>query len=773
MSVDAIGALERGARKVPQRQTLALLVEALSLGAADRNRLETAAIRPPQPRRRGPRALRTHNLGSQPSALIGRSSDVAAIADLVERYRAVTIVGTGGVGKTRLALEIGTTVLDRYEGVWMIELSPLGTGASVAQEIASVLGIATRSDRPVRELIRTALAGKRVLLIVDNCEHVIDAAAGEIAALLAGCPQLTVLATSRESLRIDGEHVYPLLPLSVPEEDCGSVDAAREHGAVALFVERASARDPSFRLDEGNLAAIIEIARRLDGVPFAIELAAAKIAMMSARDLVRRLNERFRVLTDGSRNAVPRHRTLRALLDWSYALLAEPERTLLRRLSVFPATWTVDSCCAVCCFDAIPAEDVLTLLSSLVHKSLVFAERRDDEASFRLLESTRAYAYDRLVAAHEVEALAEAHARYVLEIARVAEGRSAEMPQGDWLDAMAREFENIRAAVHWCLDESHAIPIGAEIVSSLGFFWHSRRYREGARWLDLAVTHAGELDAALAGRVLVESVRTNPFTARTLESAERGVEMYRRAGDGSGLRLALEYLARTLINHGRSHDARAYVEEAIAIARDSNDRAALGRTLALAGFVSLYDGDYPGARSFFEEAHTIAASEHRDRDLALIARGCAELALAEEDADEALTRAFAALDLFDRLGDVRAGAWQRCQVAHALMLADRSREALWYAENALRTLREAQLPLTLVEALFVAAAILVRIGYLDAGAACLRHAQRRRIALAPFRVSPLIGRLIVDAEARIDTERVGGSGEVADDDAVIALLMRR
>ncbi|HTJ27750.1 MAG TPA: helix-turn-helix domain-containing protein [Candidatus Limnocylindria bacterium] len=767
MSVDAIGALERGVRHSPQRQTLALLVEALALEGDDRTRLERAAQREPSPRRRA-RVVAGHVLSDRPDELIGRADDLAALAASLAQRRAITIVGTGGVGKTRLARSLAVVTRERFaDGIWLVELGPLGAAASVGQEIASVLGVETHSTRSLDELLAAALRDKQLLLVLDDCEHVIDDVADTTCMLLARCARLTVLATSREALRIDGEFVYPLLPLS-------AADAAQ------LFAERAAARDPAFRLDAANAPLVDELCRRLDGVPFAIELAAAKVPMMPLRELARRLDERFGLLTDGKRNVAPRHRTLRALVDWSYALLSEPERAFLRRLAVFPAQWTIDGCRAVCCAAPLRASDALPLLSSLTTKSLVVAERRGEESAFRLLDSTRAYARERLAEDGELPALRQAHAEFVRELARRAERDLPRTPEAAWLDAVGCEFENVRAALQWALDEANAPALGAQIVAALGFFWHSRRYRDGAHWLALAVARADQLDPACAGHVLAESVRTNPFTEEAFALASRAVAAYRRCGDARGLLLALEYHGQSLINAGRYADAAEPLGEALALARTAGEQDRVGRLFALTGFAQLYGGDAAAARAAFDAAYAAATRAGRDRDVALSLRGRAELELALTQPREALEDALRALDLFEDLGDERAGAWQRYQVAHALLLDGRAAEALSYAASAIETLHDAQIPLTYVEALDVAAAILVRLGDPCGAVVVGALARRRRAELASFRISPLVERLAQDARAVVERElapsdraRMEELGERIDDRDAIAMLARR
>jgi predicted ATPase/transcriptional regulator with XRE-family HTH domain len=770
ISAAAIGALERGVRHAPQRQTLALLVEALGLRGADRDRFCSAAVRPAQPRRRpahpeGGAAMPLH-VARPLTALVGRDDELAAIRTLVAHNRLVTITGSGGVGKTRIALELAITNEATYrDGAVFVDLAPLSSPAFVEHQIASVLEIEERSDRPLRELLVSALRSKHLLLVVDNCEHVIDEVAAILEALLHATSHLEVLATSREALRIEGERVYPLP--SLPAD-----------AATMLFIDRATACDPNFQLADGTLGVVEEICRRLDGIPFAIELAAAKVAMMSVRELSDRLRERFDLLTDGKRTALPRHQTLAALIGWSYLLLSPQERALLRRLSVFPSTWTLAACAAVY---GTSAEDVLPLLTSLVAKSLVVSERRfDDMARFRMHESTREYALRLLRDEGEIDEVRSAHAHYFGRLIEDAEQHLMALSQSDWLARVTRESDNGRAALEWALSEGHEPALGARIVTALGFFWYSRRYREGARWLELAVARIDELEPALAGRVLVEFVRTQPLTPRTLTLAELAVETYRRIGDPRGLCRALEYEGQSLINAGRFDDAEEALREALALGRSYQDRASLGRILALTGFVQVHRGHDDAARALFEEAATFATAAGQDRDLALVAQGQVELALAERDADGAVRRALATLDALERLEDARAAAWQRCQVARALLAADRASEAFPYACQAVRELRDALLPATFVEALLVAATVLVSLGERALATMTLGFCARQRLALFPFRIAPPIETIAKNAESQMrsalsadEFERHWACGERLDGDAIVEAIVRR
>jgi predicted ATPase/DNA-binding XRE family transcriptional regulator len=410
MSVVTVGALERGVRRAPYRDTVALLAEALGLGPEERAQLESAAARPQRPKPAAAdaasiaapvpeAAAQPNNLPLALTNFVGRETELAELEALLAGSRLVTIVGAGGIGKTRTALHVAAgSIGRRAEGVWLVELAPLADPSLVAGAIASALGVAEQSDRPVLDTLLQHLKHRRVVLVLDNCEHVIAEAARIAETILRACPGVRLLATSRETLRVAGEQAYRLPPLAVPPyQTVLAADAALRYGAVMLFADRAAARDATFRLSDESAPAVSEICRRLDGIALAIELAAARVTVLAPHQLAQKLDERFRVLTGGSRTALPRQQTMWALIDWSYDLLSEKERLLFRRLSVFTGGWTLEAASEVCADDvtendreALGPGDILDLLWALVDKSLVVAEPAGEEERYRLLESTRA-----------------------------------------------------------------------------------------------------------------------------------------------------------------------------------------------------------------------------------------------------------------------------------------------------------------------------------------------------------------------------------------------
>jgi predicted ATPase/class 3 adenylate cyclase len=524
-----------------------------------------------------------NNLPGQLSAFVGREPELAQVRSLVSSSRLITFTGAGGCGKTRLALQVAAELLGTVrDGVWFVGLAPLTETEAIPDAVAAVLGLAEqRGQRPVLDSLTDALREQDTLILLDNCEHVIDGAAKFCAELVRECPRLRILATSREPLGIDGEHVYRVPSLSLPRGEAEGVDDIAASDAVRLFVERAQVQDPGFVLDDASATLVASVCRRLDGIPLALELAAARLSSMSLQQVGDRLDQRFRLLTGGSRNAMPRQQTLQATVDWSFGLLTEPERNVLRRLSVFAGGFELEAAEAICAADSVDAFVVLDLISSLVSKSLVIAERAPESVRYRMLETIRQYAAQELLRScgeAEVVAARDQHAGYFLSVAEEAATALAGPGQGRWLRRLDTEWKNLCAAAGHLAAEGctgNVLRLGV----SLQRFAVSRGHCEALSWLQGALESAAPPEDYLLASALVaigwmsETLQRMDAVAHAVaqQCGERGLAIARELGDRRLEARALMVLAgQAYFQHERER-MRRLGEEGLAIAREIGD----------------------------------------------------------------------------------------------------------------------------------------------------------------------------------------------------------
>jgi predicted ATPase/class 3 adenylate cyclase len=461
-----------------------------------------------------------HNLPRQLTSFIGRDGEMAEIKQLLSKTALLTLTGAGGCGKTRLALQVAADVLEEFEeGVWLVELAALADSTLVPQTVAAALGVREEPGRPLTETLIDYLRPRQVLLLLDNCEHLLSASAQLADTSLRACPRLRVLVTSREGLGIAGETTYRVPSLSLPDlQHLPPVAALSQFEATRLFVDRAAAAVPSFTLNEQNAPSVAEVCYRLDGIPLAIELAAARVKALPVEQITRRLDDRFRLLTGGSRAALPRQQTLRATIDWSYDLLSEAERMLLRRLSVFAGGWTLEAAEAVGAGEGINDDEVQELLTTLVEKSLVLYEEQRGEARYRLLETVRQYSRERLLESGEMQVVCSRHASFYLNFAEQAEPELRRSDQVGWLNRLDVEHDNLRAALEWSLLGDNQGEVGLRLAGALWWFWLVRsHFTEGRNWLDAAVSRA--VDAPAPDQVKV--LNGAAYLARRVNSSEQ------------------------------------------------------------------------------------------------------------------------------------------------------------------------------------------------------------------------------------------------------------
>ena len=617
MSSDGVSALERGHRRTPQRETLALLAGALALDGEQREEFEAAAVRSGLSRHLGGASVTVGpwtdgGIASLPLALtsfVGRDRELVEIAALVHDHRMVTLTGAGGVGKTQTALHVATALWDGVDlAVAFIGLAATGNPSLVVAAIASTLGVQQVPNRPILETVLAFLKNKPLLLILDNCEHVITQAAVVANALLAGCPRLRILATSREPLRAAGEHSYRLPSLSIPTPEAANEIRATQatgYGVIVLFTDRAQAVDHRFTVTDENAPTVAEICRRLDGIPLAIELAAARVNQLTVKAIAEKLDDRFRLLTGGDRTALPRQQTMRATIDWSYDLLAAPEQRLFERLSVFAGGCTLAAATAVCRGEETAEADVFDLLLSLVDKSLMVVDLEQGEPRYRLLESFREYAREKLAARGDRDMVAQRHAIAYLELAAQLD-RAFYYEPDEILQARAREeLDNWRAALQWALDDHGDALLGQQLVGELCAMWRNVTPAEGGRWLDAALELVDERTppSVLARLSYTEATIAGALDKheRQLASSRRAVARYRVLGDSLGIALAQVHELAALKELHRYAEAESVLSEALPLARSVGNRWLIARMLRFSAIASLRYGDFVTARRIIAE----------------------------------------------------------------------------------------------------------------------------------------------------------------------------
>jgi predicted ATPase/DNA-binding winged helix-turn-helix (wHTH) protein len=548
------------------------------------------------------------NLGTSVSELIGRDAELREVTDLVRAHRLVTLTGAGGIGKTRLGLEAARELLPVFAGgVWIAELGPLSDPELVPATVAAALGLTLGAGTSSPERVAAALGPRQVLLVLDNCEHVIEAAARMAEALLRASPVARVIATSREPLRTAGEFVYRVPGLDVPAEGTQATEELLQSGAVRLFVARSLAANPRFAAD-GHIAAVIAaICRRLDGIPLAIELAAARTAALGVEGLAARLDDRFSLLTGGHRTALPRHQTLRATLDWSYELLSEPERVVLRRLGVFAGGITLESATAAAAHGDISAADVVDGVVNLVAKSLLTAAG-SSVAQYRLLETTRAHALEKLGESGELAAVARRHAEYFREVFERAAAEWETQPTAEWLVAYSRQIANVRAALDWAFSPEGDTELGVALtVAAVPLWMHLSLMEECRGRVESALARLGpETDRStrdgmqLYAALGLSLMYTRGAVPETRTALAKALEIAERLEDTDYQLRALWGLCVDRLNNGVFREALACAQQFCSVAAGSADPVDLPIGDRMMGLSLHYLGDQTNARSHFE-----------------------------------------------------------------------------------------------------------------------------------------------------------------------------
>ena len=649
------------------------------------------------------------NLPAHLSSFIGREKEMTEIKGMIQDHRLVTLTGSGGTGKTRLALQVAADLLARFRhGVWLVELAPLADPDLIPQTILSVLGVKEQQGRTHLEVLAEYLREKQALIVLDNCEHLVSVSAQVTDTLLRSAPKLKVLASSREALGVKGEQSYPVPSLTMPDiKHLPVIEHLSQYEAVRLFIDRAQLVNPHFVLDDENASFIAQVCHRLDGIPLAIELAAARIKMMSVEQISARLDDRFRLLTGGVHTVLPRQQTLRALIDWSYDILSENERLLFRRLSIFAGGWTLESAEEVCAGDGIDKYDVLDLLSQLFNKSLLLVvnHTKSGVPRYRMLETIRQYAREKLFESGVSEGIRDKHLFYFVKLVEKAEPELYQGNQVFWFNTLNDELDNLRTALEWALATD--AEAGLRIASTPYRFWDGYGYlKEMGRWLEKFLNHYKKTDDLYVQALIVSSfgffrqgnfpeairvVEQSVQMARTLSDQqleafglsvlgaftqlqgnveegtpflERGLALYRAAGNKIGQANALEWLT---YDHTSMERAIAFARESLGLHRELNNLTGIAASLVVLARLTLWNGDFSSSVSWLEEALSINQQlDDREGELgALTTSGM--LAYWQGDYPRAITYFEEALAISEKIGDQFSNSWIHVRMAYVFL----------------------------------------------------------------------------------------------------------
>jgi predicted ATPase/class 3 adenylate cyclase/Tfp pilus assembly protein PilF len=652
-----------------------------------------------------------HNLPVQLTSFVGRARELAEVRQLLSANRLVTLTGAGGVGKTRLALRAAAELHGAFpDGAWLISLAPVADPALVPSAIAQALGVREAGGRTLAEGLRDHLRDKRLLLIVDNCEHLLPGAAPAVTDLLAAAPRLKVLATSRAPLRLAGEREYPVPPLRLPDPPAPARPpdpaALARSEAVALFAERAAAVAPAFAVTAETAEAVAGICRRLDGLPLALELAAVRTKVLPPAALLARLEHRLPLLTGGPRDLPARHQTLRASIAWSHDLLAPAEQTLFRRLAVFAGGCTLDAAEAVCDPGGDLPLGALDGLASLVDKSLVLPdEETSSEPRFAMLETLREYAAERLAASAEAAAIRRRHLAYYLALVERAEPRLRGPQQTVWLDRLEREHANLRAALMWCTEAPGAAgraEMGLRLAGALWRFWDVRCYVvEGRWWLERVLeTYRRRSPARVKALIGAGALAWRQDDGAAAQARyEEGLALARELGDKQSVATALNSLGFVALSSRNYAIAHALHEEGLALARELGDKQNVATALNRLGLLARYHGDYAAARRLHEESVAIRRELGDKQGVATALNNLAVVARQQGDYARARSLAEESLALHRAVGDRHNLAATLRNLGQIAYLQGRFAEAQPYLEHSLALSKDLGQILGIVEAL--------------------------------------------------------------------------
>ena len=597
-----------------------------------------------------------HNLPAPTTSFIGREKEKVEIKQAIGAHRLVTLTGSGGTGKTRLSLQVAADLLDQFaDGIWFVELAPLTDSSLIPQTILTAMEASEQQDKTPAQALIERVRGKKLLLILDNCEHLIEAVAKLVETLLSNAPELKVMASSREALGVKGEMAWHVPSMSVPDaKSSTSLDEFSRLESVRLFIERAILAKPHFQLTKDNASSVAQICSRLDGIPLAIELAAARVRALSVEQIAARLDDRFHLLTGGSRTALPRQQTLRAMIDWSFNLLSEQEKHLLRRLAVFIGGWTLEAAEQVC-VEERGGLDILDLLTHLVDKSLVNMEESAEDVRYRMLETTRQYAREMLMMSEETRIYRDQHLEYFLKYAETAQLELRGRKQAEWMSLLETEHDNLRAALEW--SQGTRPELGLRIAVALIDFWDTHGHlTEARRWLETMLQKTAHLDPsparvdALLGAMAFAIRQTDLEISRKL--LEDGLALARAIDYNAGIARGL--MARGVVAEyfeGDFEKAEEYYNAGLDIYRRTGDKLAIGQALGPLASCALKGYEFSHAEKLYRESLSLFREIENEREIAGALENLAEVALERRNYTDAHSFAEESLSLYRKLED--------------------------------------------------------------------------------------------------------------------------
>jgi predicted ATPase/class 3 adenylate cyclase len=607
-----------------------------------------------------------NNLPQQVNAFLGRERELAEVKAMLQQARLVTLLGMGGLGKTRLSLQVAAELMaDFPDGVWFLDLAPINDPMLMVGEAAQVLEVREEPGRPLLQTVCAHLKPRRVLLILDNCEHLVKACAEFSNAVLRAASKVRILSSSRERLHVAGEQACPILPLPVPQSGDG-LEALARLTAVRLFVQRAQEHKPAFSLNEREAPAIAELVARLEGIPLAIELAAARVRSLSVSDINTRLKDRYKLLTGGGRVLMERQQTLRALVDWSYDLLDANEQTVLARLSIFAGGFDLEAAEVVCGSDPLAAEDVLDILASLVEKSLVMLDERESRARYQMLETIRDYACEKLIGGSDLSATAARHSEHYLAVAKAANQGLTGPDQAEWIWRTEAELDNLRAAITLSLAGGVDRIVAVKFAVALQGFWILRGYTTEGRNTVRAALALPEIQASdrahahalYVGAALAESQSDYDQARQMLETC---LALRRGLGDEFDIAATLSTLTMARLPAGDAEGARQSELEALQIFRRLQERVGEAIGLLHLGQVEAFVGDDERARDWLEQGLALSRSIRHQEVEGECELALGEIALDADDLLQARARFLRSLNVCreagDKRGEARALGW--------------------------------------------------------------------------------------------------------------------